>query len=481
MDLLSRPFGPRLACRALPPERFLLPDVRLFDPGEDLDLVGDLLISDGKILALGPGISQRGDVEVLSDLSGCWVFPGLVDPHVHLRTPGFEYKEDLESGTAAAAAGGFVAVIAMANTEPAVDCGPVASWVLDQAERRAQVRVGQVGAVSKGRLGQELAEFWDLAQAGVTAFADDGNPIADADLLLHALRYARGMGRSLLLHLENKSLAADGVMREGKWSARLGLRGVPAVCESGPLARDLELIRYASAEEKRQLAPVAEGAGEAATGGGSGSLQGRPVPLVHFQHLSVARSVELLRGAKAEGLAVTGEVTPHHLLLTDQSLCSYDPSLKVNPPLGSEGDREALLGGLVDGTIDCIGTDHAPHAPHEKEVPLEEAAWGSTGLETAFAALFSRLVLPGRLSLGRLVEAMSSGPCRVFGIPAPRLAVGAPADLFVFDPEEKWQVTETALRGKSRNCAFLGAELTGRVRMTVVAGSRRFVRAKGED
>ncbi len=480
MDLLSRPFGPRLACRALPLERFLLPDVRLFDPGERLDLVGDLLIGDGKILALGPEISRSENVEVLSDLAGCWVFPGLVDPHVHLRTPGFEYKEDLESGTAAAAAGGYVAVIAMANTEPAVDCGPVASWVLDQAGRRAQVRVGQVGAVSKGRLGQELAELWDLVQAGVTAFADDGSPIADADLLLHALRYARGTGRPLLLHLENKSLATDGVMREGKWSARLGLRGIPAVCESGPLARDLELIRYAFAEESRQASQAAESGGRRTAGKGAGSSQSGPVPFVHFQHLSVARSVQLLRQAKEEGLAVTGEVTPHHLLLTDEALCSFDPSLKVNPPLGSEGDREALLGGLADGTIDCIGSDHAPHAPHEKEVPIEEAAWGSTGLETAFAALFSRLVLPGRLSLGRLVEAMSSGPCGVFGLPAPRLAVGAPADFFVFDPEEEWQVTETSLRGKSRNCAFLGAELTGRVRMTVVAGSRRFVRARGE-
>ena len=261
MDTDPRPAAPRFACRALPPERFLIPQVHLFDPRNGVDVEGDFLIEDGKIAALGPGIERPPGVEVLSDLAGCWVFPGLVDPHVHLRTPGYEYKEDLASGSRAAAAGGYVTVVAMANTDPVVDSGPIAAWVLDQAEREAVVRVGQVGSISKGLAGEELSEMRELADVGVAAYSDDGKPVADADLLLHALRYARGTGRPLLLHLENKSLSLDGVMHEGKWSARLGLRGVPAASESGPLARDLELIRYARDEERRLAAGAKAGAG----------------------------------------------------------------------------------------------------------------------------------------------------------------------------------------------------------------------------
>lgn len=477
MDLLSRPSAPRLACRAYPPEAFLLRDVRLFDPQVGLDLVGDLLVTEGKISALGTGLPRPAGVELLAELAGCWVFPGLVDPHVHLRTPGLEYEEDLASGTAAAAAGGYVAVVAMANTDPPIDSGPLASWVLDQAAQQAHVRVGQAGAVSRGRQGQELAELWELAEAGVVAFADDGDPVSDADLLLHALRYGQGTGRPLLLHLENRSLSADGVMREGKWSARLGLRGIPAVCESAPLARDLELIRYVAAEQQKRKLAVPGGGETSAGHAAAGEWQ---VPLVHFQHLSVASSVRLLREAKQEGLPITAEVSPHHLLLTDEHLCTFKQSLKVNPPLGSERDREALVTALAEGVIDCVGTDHAPHAPHEKEVPLEEAAWGTTGLETALAALYSRLVLTGELPLERLVDALSAAPCRVLGLSRPRIAVGAPADFCVFDPEETWEVTPAALRGKSRNCAFLGETFTGRVRMTVVDGVPRFRRARGE-
>lgn len=477
MDLTPRASPPRIACRALPPERFILPSVHLFDPAEGLDLVGDLLAEEGRIAAIGVGAPRPRGAEILDDLAGCWVFPGLVDPHVHLRTPGFEYKEDLATGSRAAAAGGYTTIVGMANTDPVVDSGPVAAWVLEQAATVAAVRVGQVGAVSKGLKGEELAEMHELADAGVVGFADDGRPVADADLLLHALRYTRGMRRSLLLHLENKSLSVDGVMREGKWSARLGLRGIPSVCESGPLARDLELIRYAVAEEARLGAARGE-AGAARHA--AGAAPPGPVPAVHFQHLSVAGSVRLLRAAKSEGLPVTAEATPLHLLLTDERLSSFDQNLKVNPPLGSEVDRDALVHALADGTIDCVGTDHAPHAPQEKEVPIEEAAWGSTGLETAFAGLYTGLVLTGRVSLARLVEAMSAAPCRVLGLEAPRLAEGAPADFCVFDAEEVWQVTPAALRGKSRNCAFLGETFTGRMRLTVVDGARRFARARGE-
>jgi dihydroorotase len=476
---------PKLASRAFPPERFLLPAVHLLDPEEGVDLVGDLLIAEGKIAALGRKVPVDADVEVLDDLAGCWVFPGFVDPHAHLRTPGYEYKEDLASGSRAAAAGGYVAVIAMANTDPVVDSGTVASAVLEQAARDAVIRIGQVGSVSKGLQGEELSEMRELAAVGVVAFADDGKPVSDADLLLHALRYRRGTGRPLLLHLENKSLSLDGVMHEGKWSARLGLRGVPAASESGPLARDLESIRYAAAEEERLTASRAAAAGDGAAGraGAGGEAEFAPlqgVPLVHFQHLSAADSVRLVAGAKREGLPVTAEATPHHLCLTDERLTSFDQNLKVNPPLRSAADREALIAGLADGTIDCIGTDHAPHAPQEKEVPIEEALSGSTGLETAFAALHTNLVLGGTLPLARLVQAMSSSPCRVLGLPAPRLAAGAIADLCVVDLDEVWTVTPATLRGKSRNCAFLGETLTGRVRLTVVDGARRFARARGE-
>jgi dihydroorotase len=376
----------------------------------------------------------------------------------------------------AAAAGGYVVVIGMANTDPVIDSGPIASWVLDQAAKDSVVRVGQVGSVSKGLKGEELAEMRELADVGVVAFADDGKPIADADLLLYALRYARGTGRPLLLHLEDKSLSLDGVMHEGKWSARLGLRGIPAACESGPLARDLEIIRYAAAEEKR----LAAGRAAAPSGAPAPAEVGRAVPLVHFQHLSAADSVRLVRGAKEERLPISAEATPLHLLLTDERLASFDQNLKVNPPLRSAEDRDALVAALVDGTIDCIGSDHAPHAPQEKEVPIEDAGSGSTGLETAFAALYTGLVLPGKLTLARLVEAMSGAPCLVLGLPEPRLAVGAPADFCVVDLSETWEVTPAALRGKSRNCAFLGEQLTGRVRLTVVDGARRFARAPGE-
>lgn len=455
-----RPSAPKLACSSSLPERLLLSGVHLFDPVLGVDVEGDLLVEDGKIAALGEGVKKPAGVQTIEDLKGCWVFPGFVDPHAHLRTPGFEYKEDLATGTAAAAAGGYVAVVAMANTEPVVDSGAVAGWVLEQAQDKAVVRVGQVGAISKGLRGEELSDMRELVDAGAVAFSDDGRPVADADLLLQALRYARGTRRPLLLHLENASLSVDGVMHEGRWSAKLGLRGIPSIAESGALARDLEIVRYASAEAERL----------GATG------QDR-VPLVHFQHLSSAESVRLAGQAKKDGLPVTAEVTPAHLLLTDERLTSLDQNLKVNPPLRSEQDRQALVAGLADGTVDCVGTDHAPHAPQEKEVPIEDALFGSTGLETAFAALHTGLVLTGAVSLGRLVEAMSEAPCRVLGLEAPRLQVGAPADFCVVDMRETWVVTPAELKSKSRNCAFLGETLTGRVRVTVVDGARRYARA----
>ncbi|MCX8032989.1 MAG: dihydroorotase [Thermoleophilia bacterium] len=466
MDKSPRRPVPRLVCRAFPPDRFLIPDVRLLDPSSGVDLEGSILVEDGVVSQLGASVTAPPGTEILSDLAGCFVFPGFVDSHVHLRTPGYEYKEDLESGSLAAAAGGYVAVVAMANTDPVVDCGPVADWVFAQAADRALVKVGQVGAISKGLRGEELAELRELAESGVVGFSDDGHPVAEADLLLHALRYVRGVNRPLLLHLEDRSLSADAVMHEGKWSARLGLRGMPTVCESGPLAHSLEILRYVWAEERRLRGVMGHGEGEAE--------RTKSVSWMHFQHLSCAESVRLVAQAKQEGLPVSAEVTPMHLLLTEENLCTLDTNLKVNPPLRSEEDRQALVAALADHTIDCVATDHAPHASHEKERPFEEALFGSTGLETAFAALYTGLVVTGMLPLGRLVEAMSTAPCRLLGLDPPRLAEGAPADLCVVNLDQVWEVKPENLYSKSRNSAFMGLELRGKVRLTVVNGTRRF-------
>ena len=452
-------FGPRLACREAAPERLLLPGVHVFFPGTGADTPRDLLLEEGVIAAIGDHLPVPSGASVLEELRGRHVFPGFVDPHVHLRTPGQEYKEDLASGSRAAAAGGFVTIIGMANTSPPVDSAPLATWVLDQASQSADVRVGQVAAVSQGLKGEQLSEMRELIRAGVVAFSDDGRPVEDADLLRQALRYLRGLGRPLLLHLEDRSLSADAVMHEGRWSARLGLRGMPATSESGPLAVLLEALRLDVAAGERQRP------------------RRSPCP-VHVQHVSTAAAVRLLRQAKAEGLPVTAEATPHHLLLTDELVATFDTSLRVNPPLRSEEDRQAVVGALADGTIDCVGTDHAPHAPQEKEVPFEEAMPGCVGLETAFAALYGGLVVPGAVSLERLIDALSSAPSRCLGLPAPRLETGAPADFCVVDLDERWTVGVGDLRGKSRNCAFLGRGVQGRVVLTVVGGVRRYERAR---
>lgn len=453
--------GPRFLCRPLPPECFVLPAVRLFDPSLGLDTVGDLVIADGTISAMGLDVVRPDGAEVLDGHRGCTVFPGFVDMHVHLRSPGQEYKEDVASAAHAAADGGYVMVVGMANTVPPVDSGPLATWVLEQAALGADVLVGQVGAVSRGLRGEELAEIRELVDAGVAAFSDDGLPVADSELLLSALRYLRGTGRPVLLHLEDRSLSIGGAMHEGAWSARLGIRGVPGAAESGPLAQALEVLRHTCRE-----------AGSPATPAGVGTM----ATPIHFQHLSAADSVRLVGRAKTEGLPVTAEVSPHHLLLTDERVRSFDQNLKMNPPLRSSADRDALVAGLADGVIDCVATDHAPHAPHEKEVPFEDAPFGTVGLETAFAALYGGLVAPGRVGLGRLIDALSAAPCRCLGIEAPRLAVGAPARFCVVDLDEEWVVGPGDLAGKSRNSAFLGERVQGRVVMTVVDGSRRFVR-----
>ena len=367
--------------------------------------------------------------------------PAFVDPHVHLRTPGREDEETIASGTAAAAAGGYCAILAMPNTDPVVDSASILRSLLDAARRDAVVPVGFLASISKGQHGEELTEMGELADAGAAGFTDDGRPVVSAALLRRAFQYSEVAGRPIALHCEEPSLSRSGHMHEGRLSAELGIAGWPSLAESVMVERDLAL----AAHEERP---------------------------VHLMHLSARQSVAALRRAREAGSAATAEVTPHHLVLTDDAVRPLDPNTKMNPPLGAEEDRAALLEALRDGTIGCIATDHAPHSREEKEVPFEAAPFGVTGLETAFASLYTHLVAPGLLSLETLLERMSAGPARAFGLPEPRLEVGARANLVLLDLEEEWTVTEDGFRSRSANSWLLGQTLEGRVVTTVADGRK---------
>jgi dihydroorotase len=367
--------------------------------------------------------------------------PAFVDPHVHLRTPGREDEETVASGTAAAAAGGYCAIVAMPNTDPVVDSAEVLRSLAATARAEALVPVGFTASISKALAGDELTEMAELADAGAVAFSDDGRPVVSAGLLRRALQYGSVTGRKLALHCEEPTLSRDGQAHEGAVAAELGLAPYPSVAESTMVERDLALAAY----ERRPL---------------------------HLQHLSARESVEAVRAAHARGVEATAEVTPHHLVLTDDAVRSLDPNLKMNPPLRAEDDRRALVEALRDGTISCVATDHAPHSREEKEVPFEAAPFGVTGLETAFAALHTHLVRPGLLSLETLLERLSAGPARALGLPEPRLEVGARANLVVLDLEEEWTVTGAGFRSRSANSWLLGERLTGRVVTTVADGRR---------
>jgi dihydroorotase len=389
-------------------------------------------VEDGVIVRLEPGAP-----------AGRVLAPAFVDPHVHLRTPGREDEETIASGTAAAAAGGYCAVLAMPNTDPVVDSASVLGALLERAREEALVPTGFLAAISKGQEGEELTEMAELADAGAVGFSDDGRPVASAGLLRRALRYGSFAGRPLALHEEEPSLSRGGQMHEGAVSAELGFAGWPSVAESVMVARDLVLAAY----EERPL---------------------------HLLHLSARESVEALRAARAAGVAATAEVTPHHLCLTDEAVRSLDPNLKMNPPLGAEEDRTALLEALADGTIGAVATDHAPHARHEKEAPFEQAPFGVTGLETAFAALYTHLAVPGVLPLATLLERLSAGPARAYGLPVPRIAVGETANVVELDLEAEWRVDEAAFRSRSANSWLLGRTLRGAVVRTVADGREVF-------
>jgi len=429
--------------------RLLIRGGRVLDPANGVDRLGDVLIEDGVVVEAGARLDA--DAKVI-DARGLVVAPGFIDLHTHLREPGFEYKEDIESGTRAAARGGFTTVCAMPNTEPAMDSRATVEYVLRRSAEAGSVRVLPIGAVTKGRAGKLLAELGELADAGCIGFSDDGNPVADASIMRRALEYASTFELPIIDHCEDPQMAG-GVMHEGWVSTRLGLKGIPSASEENMVARDIALARQTGAH-------------------------------VHIAHVSTAGAVELVRGAKAEGVRVTAEVTPHHLALNHEAVMhsagasgragvglAYDTNAKMYPPLRSAEDVAACIEGLKDGTIDAIATDHAPHAVQEKLCEFDSAANGMIGLETALS-----LALSAGVSVERVVEALTVGPVRALGLERwvpgiGTLAAGAPGDVVVFDPAREWTVERETLASKGKNTPLLGQTLRGQVVATVYAGA----------
>jgi dihydroorotase len=414
---------------------------RVIDSGAGVDAVLDVRVDGGTVAQLGTNLETNAHRVV--DGKGLVLAPAFVDPHVHLRTPGREDEETIASGTAAAAAGGYCAILAMPNTEPVVDSAAVLGSLAETAQAQAAVPVGFLAAITRNEDGAELTEMAELADAGAAGFTDDGRPLVAPGLMRRALQYSAVTGRRLALHCEEPTLSKSGQMHEGAVSAELGFTGYPSVAESLMVERDLALAAY----ERQPL---------------------------HLMHLSARESVEALSRAQVAGVAATGEVTPHHLCLTDEAVRSLDPNVKMNPPLRAEEDRQALIAGLRDGTIAAVATDHAPHARHEKEVPFEAAPFGVTGLETAFSALYTHLVEPGVLKLETLLERMSAGPARAYGLDAPRIAVGEPANLVLLDLSASRRVSENDFRSRSANSWLLGQTVKGQVRLTIAAGRVAF-------
>jgi len=416
----------------------LLRGGRVLDPASSVDRTADLLVEEGRIVRVEPGILAPAGARVI-EVGGLIVAPGLIDPHVHLREPGQEHKEDIQTGTRAAAAGGFTSVCCMPNTRPVNDCRAVTELIVRRAREVGAVRVFPIGAITKGSAGETLAAFGEMKAAGVVAFSDDGRCVMNAGLMRRALEAARALGLPVSQHCQDENLARQTVAHESAVTARAGLQGEPAAAESVIVARDLELVELTGAR-------------------------------YHAAHVSAAATVRLVRDAKRRGLPVTAEVTPHHFTLTDEATTSNDTSTKVNPPLRSADDRDALWEGLADGTLDCIATDHAPHAPADKEGGFQRAAPGLVGLETALA-LGLRLVEAGVLPLGRLVAAMTTAPARAFGLAGGTLAPGAPADVVVIDPDRLWRVKPEELHSKSKNTPFAGWELRGKAVLTLCGGN----------
>ena len=416
----------------------LIRNGRVVDPANSTDAVQDVLITGDRVERVGPDLPPPAAATVL-DATGKIVCPGFIDIHVHLREPGYEYKETVATGTRAAAAGGFTAVCCMANTHPVNDNRSITDYIRARAAVEGVVRVYPIGAVTRGLGGEELAELAELAEAGCVAFSDDGKCVMNAALYRRAMEYTLPFGAPVISHAEDHHLSRGASMHEGVVSTELGVAGAPAAAEDIMVARDILLAELTGAH-------------------------------VHIAHLSTAGAVRLVRDAKARGVRVTAEVTPHHLLLTEDAVRTFDANAKMNPPLRSKHDTEVLLEALVDGTIDCIATDHAPHAGSEKEGEFDRAAFGIVGLETAVGLMLDRLVRPGALPLATLISRLSRDPARLLGLPGGHLAPGAPADVTILDPAAEWTVDPARFQSRSRNTPFGGWPVTGRPWKTIVGG-----------
>ena len=419
-------------------EKLLLRGGRVVDPTQDLDGAADVLLVDGVVASVGPDVDAPEDARVV-DCSGRVVCPGLIDVHVHLREPGEEHKETIATGAASAAAGGFTSICAMPNTDPPIDDPAAVGFVAAQGRAAGLTRVYPVGCISIGRRGERLALVGEMVDAGAVAITDDGSPVMDSGLMRLALEYAQAFGIPVADHPEDLGLSLHGHMNEGIVSSRLGLAGKPNASEDIHIVRDLLLAEL--------------------TGGH-----------IHLQHVSTRFGVEAIRQAKARGVDVTAEASPHHLVLTHEAVDGYRTDAKMNPPLRTQEDVDAVRAGLADGTLDTIATDHAPHHYDEKEAAFADAPNGIVGLETALGVVLSRVVGEGVIDLPTMIDRMSCQPARAFGLPGGSLAEGRPADVTVFDPEARWTVDPAAFRSKSRNTPFAGWELTGRPAMTIVEG-----------
>ena len=426
---------------------YVIANVTIVDPYAGKMFPGHVGVEGGKIKFVEKGNVAEGMSTPIYDGGGLHLAPGFIDIHVHLREPGFEYKETIATGTRAAAAGGFTSVACMPNTDPAIDERSVVEFILKQAKIAGMARVYPIAAATRGRAGKQLTEYHELVDAGAVAVSDDGSPVDNADMARRVLEYSGDAGVPLIEHCEDMAASGDGVMNEGFYSTKLGLKGIPAYSETLCLARDIIILEHV------------------------------PRARLHAAHMSAKGSVELIRRAKEKGLAVTGETAPHYLCLEDKDLETYNTSMKINPPLRGAEDREVMIEALKDGTIDCVASDHAPHAPQEKQVEFDAAPPGSVGLETMFPLVVTHLVEPGHMDLPSALALITHKPAQCIGIPGGRLAPGEPADLVLFDPMEKWIVHPDELHSKSKNSAFIGNTVTGRVKHTILEGATVFASA----
>jgi dihydroorotase len=419
---------------------FVIANVIIVDPRSSQKHPGYIGVKNGKIAFVESGSPPAGARGTVYDGEGLHLAPGFVDIHVHLREPGHEYKETIKSGTLAAVAGGFTSVACMPNTDPAIDENSVVEFVLKKAKMAGYAKVYPIAAATVGRKGERLTEFAALVEAGAVAVSDDGDPVRTAQMARRVMEYSGTFKIPFIEHCEDHSASAGGVMNEGFYSTKLGLRGVPSFSEEVCLARDLLILE---------------------------SVRSR----YHAAHMSTRGSVELIRAAKAKGLSVTAETAPHYLCLNDSDLETYDTSLKINPPIRSIEDQQALIEGLKDGTLDCIASDHAPHAAHEKQVEFDSAPFGAIGLETTFSIIMTHLVRPRHLGLNEAIALITEKPANVLGIPGGTLNKGEAADLTLFDPDEEWLVSKEDFLSKSKNSPYIGKKLVGRVKHTFVDGN----------